>query len=58
MLVLRTTPNGRQYHEINRRVHGTLPRTKNHQGRIQGVEDESNAKMFEHFLNAQVQQDS
>ena len=47
MLVLRTTPNGRQYYEVNRSVAGFLSSTKNHQGGIQDDEDESNAKMFE-----------
>ena len=48
MLVLRTTPNGRRYYEINpRSVAGALPSTKNHQGGIQDDEDESDAKMFE-----------
>ena len=44
MLVLRTTPNGRQYYEINCSVAGALPSTKNHQGGIQDDEDESDAK--------------
>lgn len=47
MIVLRTTPNGRQYYEINRGVAGALPSTKNHQGGIRDEEDESNGKMFE-----------
>ena len=47
MLVLRTTPNGHQYYEVNHSVAGSLPSTKNHQGRIQDDEDESNVKMFE-----------
>ena len=47
MIVLRTTPNGRQYYEINRGVVGALPSTQNHQGGIRDEEDESNGKMFE-----------
>lgn len=47
MLVLRATPDGRQFYEINRSVAGALPSTKNHQGGITDEEDESNGKMFE-----------
>ena len=47
MLVLRTTPNCHHYYEVNHSMAGVLPSTKNHQGRIQDGEDESNAKMFE-----------
>jgi hypothetical protein len=47
MLVLRRTPGGREYYEINRSVAGALPSTKNHQGGIKDEEDESNAKMFD-----------
>ena len=46
MLVLRTTPDGWQFFEINREVAGALPSTKNHQGGIRDEEDESNGKMF------------
>ena len=47
IIVLRTTPNGRQYYEINRVVAGAFPSTKNHQGGIRDEEDESaNGKMF------------
>ena len=48
MIVLRTTPNGRQYYQINRGVADALPSTKNHQGGIRDEEDESNGKMFEY----------
>ena len=37
MLVLRKTPNGCQYYEVNHSVAGSLPSTKNHQGGIQAV---------------------
>ena len=47
MLLLRTTPSGRQYYEIDRSGAGALPSTKNHQGGLKDEEDESNAKMFE-----------
>ena len=47
MLVLRTTPDGRHFFEINREVAGALPSTKNHQGGIRDEEDESNGKMFD-----------
>ena len=47
MLILRSTPDGREYFEINRSVAGALPSTKNHQGGIRDAEDESNAKMFQ-----------
>ncbi|XP_078371764.1 uncharacterized protein LOC144655391 isoform X2 [Oculina patagonica] len=47
MLVLRATPDGRQFYEINRSVAGALPSTKNHQGGITDEEDKSNGKMFE-----------
>ena len=47
MIVLRTTPNGRQYYAIIRGVAGALPSTKNHQRGIRDEEDEFNGKMFE-----------
>ena len=47
MLILRTTPSGRQYYEIDRSVAGALLSTKNHQGGLKDEENESNAKMFE-----------
>ena len=47
MLVLRTTPIGRRYYEIDRSVSGTLPSTKNHQGCLKDKKEESHAKIFE-----------
>ena len=46
MLSLRTTPQGVEYFELNRRQPGSLLSTKNHQGRLGDSEDESDAKIF------------
>ena len=46
MLALRATPQGEEYFELNREFPGSLPATKNHQGGLSDVEDESDAKIF------------
>ena len=46
MLSLRTTPQGVEYFELNRRQPGSLLSTKNHQGGLGDSEDESDAKIF------------
>ena len=46
MLSLRTTPQGVEYFELNRRQPGSLLSTKNHQGGLGDSEDEYDAKIF------------
>ena len=46
MLVLRETPDGKTYFELNRQIAGSIPSTKNHQGGLDDVEDESDGKIF------------
>ena len=46
MLVLRMTPQGQEYFELNRQFPGAVAATKNHQGGLNDVEDESDAKIF------------
>lgn len=46
MLVLRTTPQGQEYFELNRQFPGAVAATKNHQGGLNDAEDESDAKIF------------
>lgn len=46
MLALRETPQGVEYFELNRKMPGSLPATKNHQGGLADAEDESDAKIF------------
>lgn len=46
MLVLRTTPQGQEYFELNRQFPGAVAATKNHQGGLNDDEDESDAKIF------------
>ncbi|XP_060793157.1 uncharacterized protein LOC132896388 isoform X2 [Neoarius graeffei] len=43
MLVLRSTPDGREYYELNREVAGSVLAAKNHQG---DPEDESDGKIY------------
>lgn len=47
LLVLRRTPHGKLYFELQRDVPGSVMATKNHQGGLNDEEDESDAKMFE-----------
>ncbi|XP_028413879.1 uncharacterized protein LOC114536728 [Dendronephthya gigantea] len=46
MLILRATADGKSYLELNREVAGSIPSTKNHQGGLTDVEDESDGKIF------------
>ena len=46
MLSLRTTPQGVEYFELNRRQPGSLLSTKNHQGGLGDSENESDANIF------------
>lgn len=46
ILVLRSTADGKLYFELNREVAGSIPSTKNHQGGLADVEDESDGKIF------------
>lgn len=46
MLILRSTPDGREYFELNREVAGSILITKNHQGGLYDPEDESDGKIF------------
>ena len=46
MLILRTTTQGEEYFELNRQFPGAVAATKNHQGGLNDVEDESDAKVF------------
>ena len=47
MLILRETPLGRRYFELNRDTPGAVLATKNHQGGLHDADDESDGKMFE-----------
>ncbi|XP_078383138.1 uncharacterized protein KIAA1958-like [Oculina patagonica] len=47
MLVLRTTPGGQRFYELQKAVPGAVFATKNHQGGLNDEEDESDGKMFE-----------
>jgi hypothetical protein len=46
MLVLRATAADKTYFELNREVAGSIPSTKNHQGGLDDIEDESDGKIF------------
>ena len=46
MLSLRKSPQGVEYYELNRSQPGSFPATKNQQGGLADVEDESDAKIF------------
>ena len=46
MLVFRKTPQGKEYCELNREVAGSVPSTKNHQGRLHDHEDHSDGKYW------------
>ena len=46
MLVLRKTPKGAKYFELNRQMPRSLPATKNHQEGLTDPEDESDGKIF------------
>ena len=46
MLFLRKTTDGREYFEIDKKIPGAVPPTKNHQGGLQDDEDESDGKCF------------
>ena len=46
MLVLRKTPTGREYFELNRAAPGAILPTKNHQCGLAEDEDESDGKIF------------
>lgn len=46
MLILRSTPDGKEFFELNREIPGSLLATKNHQGGLNDPEDESEGKIF------------
>ena len=46
MLALRSTADGKVYLELNREAAGSIPSTKNHQGGLSDMEDESDGKIF------------
>jgi hypothetical protein len=46
MLVLRATVADKTYFELNREVAGSISSTKNHQGGLDDIEDESDGKIF------------
>lgn len=46
MLILRSTPDGKEFFELNREVAGSVLATKNHQGGLGDTEDESDGKIF------------
>lgn len=47
LLILRKTPSGLSYFELNKDLSGTVLATKNHQGGLDDKEDLSNGKIFE-----------
>ena len=46
MAVLKRTPVGREYYELNRVVPGAIPMTKSHQGGLKNNEDDPEGKIF------------
>ena len=46
MLVLKRTPVGREYYELNRVVLGAIRMTKHHQGGLKDIEDKSEGNTF------------
>ena len=46
MLVLRSTPDGKDFFELNREVAGSVLATKNHQGGLYDPEDKSDGKIY------------
>ena len=46
MLVLKSTPDGKDFFELNREVAGSVLATKNHQGGLYDPEDESDGKIY------------
>lgn len=47
MFILRQTPQGRRYFELQREFSGAVLSTKNHQGGLNDNTDEADGKMFE-----------
>jgi len=46
MLGFRKTPQGKEYCQLNKKVAGSVPSTKNHQGGLHDHEDDSDRKIF------------